>query len=68
MSEDCFKIIDGVTYTADMRILVECDQDREGEAVIPERVLFIKVSDPTLRAYLISSLPDTKENNTSLQI
>lgn len=63
-----FTIIDGVTYTADMRILVECDQDREGEAVIPDGVLFIKVSDPTLRAYLISSLHDTKENNTSLQI
>ena len=68
MREDCLKIIDGITYTADMRILLQCDQDREGEVAIPEGVLFIKVSDPTLRAYLISSLPDTKENNTSLQI
>ena len=31
MSEDCLKIIDGITYTADMRILLQCDQDRKGE-------------------------------------
>lgn len=37
-----FKTINGVTYTSDMRMLVGCAYDREGEVVIPEGVEIIK--------------------------
>lgn len=45
-----FTTIDGITYTADMRVLVRCERNKKGQVIIPEGVQIIQE-----RAFLLCS-------------